>query len=243
MQINIITLFPAMFTALNYGITGRAQQNKLIEFHYWNPRDFAPGMHRHVDDRPFGGGPGMVMQVAPLRQAIAAAKQTCDQATQVHYLSPEGTPLTQAAIAELCQQPQLILLAGRYEGIDQRLIDNDVDYIWSIGDYVVSGGELPVMVVCDAITRLLPDALGHPESAHQDSFSHGLLDHPHYTRPEVIDQQSVPTVLLSGDHAAIDRWRLKQSLGRTWRYRPDLLKKKNLSKLEHELLDEFIQEY
>lgn len=242
MKFNIITLFPDMFTALEHGIVGRAQQKGLINLAFFNPRDYAPKPYQQVDDRPFGGGPGMVMQVAPLRQSIAAAKAESAKGTDVHYLAPEGKPLTHAAIEDLSQQSELIVLAGRYEGIDQRLIDRDVDHIWSIGDFVVSGGELPIMLMIDAITRLLPDALGHPQSAQQDSFSQGLLDYPHYTRPAEIDGQKVPTVLLSGDHQAIARWRMKMSLKRTKECRPDLLIGRDSSKLERQILDEIIHE-
>lgn len=243
MQIHIITLFPEMFAALQYGIVGRAQEKNLLQLQYWNPRQFTTDPHHTVDDRPYGGGPGMVMKVAPLREAIRAAKTALGSATPVLYLSPQGRPLTQAHIAELSQAPQLILLAGRYEGIDQRLIDQEVDQLWSVGDYVVSGGELPAMLLIDAITRLLPEALGDPESAQQDSFSQGLLDYPHYTRPAEINGQTVPDVLLSGDHQAISRWRMQQSLKNTWQTRPDLIKRATLNKEQQLLLDEIIRQH
>jgi tRNA (guanine37-N1)-methyltransferase len=241
MQLHIVTLFPGMFQALNYGIVGRALENQLVKLQYWNPRDFTTDIHHTVDDRPFGGGPGMVMKVAPLKSAIRAAKHGIPQAPVV-YLSPQGKPLTQAHIAELAKRPAMVILSGRYEGIDQRLIDTEVDEIWSAGDFVVSGGELPIMMLIDAMIRLIPGALGHPESAAQDSFSQGLLDYPHYTRPAEIDGLDVPKVLREGDHQAIARWRLKESLKNTWQMRPDLLKIAILSQEQKNLLDEIIRE-
>jgi len=240
MQIGIITLFPEMFQALSYGITGRAIEKKLLTLNYWNPRDYTLDSHRSVDDRPYGGGPGMVMMMPPLRDAIRAAKQKIASARVIH-LSPQGKRLTQGDVEKFLTQQQLILVAGRYEGIDERLLETAIDEEWSIGDYVLSGGELPAMVLIDAITRLLPGALGDEESAKQDSFAAGLLDHPHYTRPETIDGQRVPGVLTSGNHKAIERWRLKQALGRTWLRRPDLLAERNLSQEEQKLLKEFIE--
>ncbi len=240
MQIHIITLFSEMFQALQHGIVGRALENKLLQLHFWNPRDFTSDPHHTVDDRPYGGGPGMVMKVAPLRDAIHAAKTQLSPQARVLYLSPQGRPLKQADMAELAQRSEIILLLGRYEGIDQRLIDSQVDESWSVGDYVVSGGELPAMLLIDAITRLLPGALGDAESAVQESFSHGLLDHPHYTRPVEIDGMSVPNVLREGDHRAIARWRLQQSLKNTWQNRPDLLKIAILNREQQQLLDEII---
>lgn len=240
LYLHIITLFPEMFQALQYGIAGRALQNQQLQLHYWNPRDFTTDVHHTVDDRPYGGGPGMVMKVAPLRDAIHAAKAQLPAGTPVIYLSPQGKPLQQAHIAELAQRPAMILLSGRYEGIDQRLIDSEVDEIWSVGDYVVSGGELPIMLLIDAMTRLLPGALGDPESAAQDSFSQGLLDYPHYTRPAEIDGMSVPKVLREGDHRAIARWRMQQALKNTWQTRPDLLKIAVLNQEQQQLLDELI---
>jgi tRNA (guanine37-N1)-methyltransferase len=245
MDIQIISLFPEMFTPLNLSIPGRAQKKGLIKISYLNPRDFSVDKHNTVDDRPYGGGPGMVMKFYPLVAAIKMAKlqQKKLQITPlVSYLSPQGKKFDQLAALELSQRQGLILVAGRYEGVDQRFIDSEVDEEWSIGDFILSGGELAVMCLIDTITRLLPDALGHVESAAQDSFSSALLDYPHYTRPANINERKVPDVLLQGDHAAIARWRLKQSLGRTWQRRPDLLKKHILNKQEQVLLAEFIRE-
>lgn len=242
MRIGVISLFPEMFAALDFGIVGRAQEKQLLSIQHWNPRDFAHDKHRTVDDRPYGGGPGMVMMVEPLRGAIRAARQTLGEAAHVIYLSPQGRRLTQADLPNLVTQQPLVLLAGRYEGIDERLLATDIDAEWSIGDYVLSGGELAAMVMIDAMARLLPGVVGDEESVRQDSFSNLLLDCPHYTRPVEIDGQIVPSVLLSGDHQAITRWRLKQSLGRTWLRRPDLLASRPLSVNEQALLDEFILE-
>lgn len=242
MQIHIISLFPEMFDALQYGIVGRALENQLLQIRYWNPRDFTDDVHRTVDDRPYGGGPGMVMKVAPLRAAIRAAKAELGEDTPVIYLSPQGKTLTQTHITTLSQYKKMILLAGRYEGIDQRVIEHDVDEIWSVGDYVVSGGELPIMLLVDAMTRLLPAALNDPESAQQDSFSQGLLDHPHYTRPPEIDGQTVPAVLREGDHQAISHWRMQQSLKNTWQTRPDLIKIAVLNQEQQSLLDQAMLE-
>jgi tRNA (guanine37-N1)-methyltransferase len=241
-NIGIVTLFTEMFEALNYGIPGRAIKQGLLSLQFWDPRDYANDRHRTVDDRPYGGGPGMVMQVAPLQAAIDAAKKELGPATRVIYLSPQGRPLDQAAVKMLAERSSMILVAGRYEGIDERLIETTVDEEWSVGDYVLSGGELPAMLLLDAVVRYLPGALGHSESAEQDSFSKGLLDHPHYTRPEDIAGHAVPPVLMSGDHQAIAIWRLKQALGRTWLRRPELLEKINLSKEQEDLLIEFIEE-
>lgn len=244
MDIQIISLFPEMFTPLNLSIPGRAQKKGLIKISYLNPRDFSENKHT-VDDRPYGGGPGMVMKYEPLFAAIKMAKlhqKTLHQAPLVSYLSPQGKKFDQKAARELSQRQGLILIAGRYEGIDQRLIDSEVDEEWSVGDFILSGGELAAMCLIDSIARLQSGALGHLESASQDSFSSALLDYPHYTRPANVDGQNVPNVLLEGDHTAIARWRLKQALGRTWQYRPDLLKKHILSKQEQVLLAEFICE-
>jgi len=244
MQIGVITLFPDMFDALHCGgITARALNKGLVELMLWNPRDFTIDKHRCVDDRPYGGGPGMVMQVQPLRDTITAAKQRLGQKTPVIYLSPQGRRLTQTSLKTLLHHASLLLIAGRYEGIDERVIEQDIDEEWSIGDYVLSGGELGAMVMIDALTRQLPNALGHAESAEADSFYHGLLDHPHYTRPEVIDDQTVPPVLLQGNHADIARWRKKQALGRTWLKRADLLENLQLSTEQQQLLEEFINEF
>ena len=247
MQIDVVTLFPEMFTALTAsGVTRRALEQGIWQLHTHYPRDFAYDNYRTVDDRPYGGGPGMVMRVEPLEGALQAARRRQAEAggAQSHrtYLSPQGPPLTDARVRELSALPGLILLAGRYEGVDERLIDRQVDEEISLGDYVLSGGELPAMVLMDAIIRLLPGVLNHAQSAEQDSFVDGLLDCPHYTRPEEYQGMRVPDVLLSGDHALIARWRLKQSLGRTARRRPDLLAHRPLSKLESRLLAEYQQE-
>ena len=242
MRFDVITLFPELFEiVIGHGVTGRAVKRGLVELALWNPRDYTLDRHRTVDDRPYGGGPGMVMMVPPLRDTLRAVRSAAP-ASKVVYLSPQGRRLDQAAVMEIAARPGVILLAGRYEGVDQRLIDSEVDEEWSIGDYVLSGGELAAMVVMDAVTRLLPGVLGHELSAEQDSFMAGLLDHPHYTRPEEIDGQRVPAVLLQGDHEAIRRWRLKQALGRTWLERPDLLQDLALTREQQVLLDEFKRE-
>jgi tRNA (guanine37-N1)-methyltransferase len=242
--IGVVTLFPEMFRAVtDCGITRRALEQGIVELHCWNPRDYAQDRWRRVDDRPYGGGPGMVMQVQPLRDAVQAARQAGGEGVRVIYLSPQGRRLDQAGVVALAQGGPLVLLAGRYEGVDERLLQTAVDEEWSIGDYVLSGGELAAMVVVDAITRVLPGALGHGESAEQDSFSDGLLDYPHYTRPEEIAGLRVPEVLLCGDHGAIRRWRLKQALGRTWLRRPDLIAGRELDPEQRALLQEFIDEH
>jgi tRNA (guanine37-N1)-methyltransferase len=239
MRFDVITLFPEAFEALTgQGVSARAMTRGLAALHLWNPRDFTHDVHRTVDDRPYGGGPGMVMKVEPLRAAIAAARAAAPE-SRVAYLSPQGRPLDQEAIRRIAAAPGWILLAGRYEGIDERLVGLCVDEEWSIGDYVLSGGELPAMVVMDAVIRLLPGALGHQDSAQEDSYTDGLLDCPHYTRPEEIEGLRVPSVLLSGDHAAIGRWRRQQALGRTWLRRPELLQRRGLSPEEQDLLKEF----
>lgn len=244
MHIEVITLFPQMFAALSdYGITGRAIQKDIATLATVNPRDFAEDRNSTVDDRPYGGGPGMVMMHQPLKKAIQAARAKCSVETKVAYLSPQGRKLDQDGLQTLAARKDLILVCGRYEGVDERLIESEVDEEWSVGDYVLSGGELAAMVMIDGIIRLLPDALGHADSAQQDSFVDGLLDYPHYTRPESIDGLTVPSVLLSGDHKNIDRWRSKQALGRTWLRRPDLLEKMNLDEEQQYLLEEFIREY
>jgi tRNA (guanine37-N1)-methyltransferase len=242
-RIDVVTLFPEMIRAqAGFGIQGRAVARGLIELATWNPRDYTLDRHGSVDDKPYGGGPGMVMQVQPLRAAIQAAKSAGPDAPVI-YLSPQGGRFTQDTARRLAARERLILLAGRYEGIDERLIDMEVDEEISIGDYVLSGGELPVLVVMDAITRLLPGALGDADSALEDSFMDGLLDYPHYTRPEQIGNRQVPQVLLSGNHAAIHRWRRKQSLGRTRLRRPDLLEALALDDDDRALLNEFFEEY
>ena len=244
MRMNIVTLFPQMFQVLSdYGITGRAVNRGILDMTTWNPRDYASDRHQTVDDRPYGGGPGMVMMVQPLRDAIREARAMADGKNRVIYLSPQGRKLDQHGLAELAKQSDLVLVCGRYEGVDERIIAAEVDEEWSIGDYVLSGGELAAMVMIDGITRLLPEALGHEESAEQDSFVQGLLDHPQFTRPEEIDGITVPGVLLSGDHQAITRWRYKQALGRTWLRRPDLLEGLDLNSEQEALLAEFIREH
>lgn len=243
-RFRVISLFPEMFQAFTQqGVTGRAVKKGLISVETHNPRDFTHDKHRTVDDRPYGGGPGMLMMVQPLADAIAAAKQAAAQDSKVIYLSPQGRTLDQNGVKALTKHSDLILLAGRYEGIDERLIQSQIDEEISIGDYVLSGGELPAMVLMDAIARLLPGVLGHSESATQDSFTQGLLDCPHYTRPENLDGQCVPPVLLSGDHEKIRQWRLKQSLGRTWQRRPELLNDLALTEEQVRLLNQFKQAY
>jgi tRNA (guanine37-N1)-methyltransferase len=242
MKIDIVSLFPPMFEAVTgYGITGRAIERKLLELRVWNPRDFTTDSYRRVDERPYGGGPGMVMLPGPLKAALGAARAGNPQA-KVIYLSPQGRKLDQAGVLELSRRTGLILLAGRYEGVDERLLEAEVDEEWSIGDYVLSGGELAAMVVVDAVARQLPGVLGHEDSAAEDSFAAGLLDCPHYTRPEEFEGRRVPEVLLSGNHAEIRRWRLKQALGRTWERRPDLLEKIELDGEQKKLLDEYRRE-
>ncbi len=244
MRIDVVTLFPEMVRSMSgYGVTGRAIERGLVELVAWNPRDYTHDRHRTVDDRPYGGGPGMVLKVEPLREAIRAARVAAGSAAKVVYLSPQGRRLDQRGVEALAQRPGMILVAGRYEGMDERLVETEVDEEWSIGDYVLSGGELAAMVMIDALTRLLPGALGDEDSAQQDSFMDGLLDYPHYTRPEVIDGMAVPEVLLGGNHADIARWRHKQALGRTWLRRPDLLEAVQLNEEQRRLLDEFIREH
>ena len=246
-RIDVVTLFPEMVEAVGQsGITGRAAKAGILQLEYWNPRDYTHDRHRTVDDKPYGGGPGMLMKVEPLHAAIQAAKRTAHEDTgkvsKVIYLSPQGKKLDQQAVNALAQQ-NLVLVAGRYEGIDERIIELDIDEEWSIGDYVLSGGELAAMVMVDTVTRQQEGALGDEDSAQYDSFMTGLLDHPHYTRPEAIEGLQVPEVLLGGHHADIERWRLKQALGRTWQRRPDLLEAKELSPQEQQLLQEYIDEF
>jgi tRNA (guanine37-N1)-methyltransferase len=244
MRIQVITLFPEEFTPLvDIGVTGRGIREAKVQLELLNPRDFSDDRHRSVDDRPYGGGPGMVMAVEPLRSAIRAARDRAEGQGRVSLLSPQGRRLDQKAVRELAQRQELILVCGRYEGIDERLIELEVDEEWSIGDYVISGGELAAAVIIDAITRLVPGVLGDEQSAQQDSFTDGLLDCQHYTRPEQVEGMDVPPVLLSGDHAAIENWRRKQSLGRTWLRRPELLEKLELDTESRALLAEFIQEH
>jgi tRNA (guanine37-N1)-methyltransferase len=240
MRIDVVTLFPEFVAqCAGIGVIGRAQERGLLEVGTWNPRDYATDAYRRVDERVFGGGPGMVMLIDPLRAALAAARAAAKGPAAVIYLSPQGARLEQAKVAELAKRERLILLSGRYEGVDERLLRHEVDEELSIGDYVLSGGELAAAVVIDAIGRLQEGALNDAQSAEQDSFSDGLLDCPHYTRPERHELGTVPEVLLSGDHAAIRRWRRKQALGRTWQRRPDLLAKLELSREDQKLLLEF----
>lgn len=246
-QFDVVTLFPPMFEAVTEcGVTGRAHDKGLYQLVLWNPRDFAANSYRTVDDRPYGGGPGMVMMAEPLEKAISAARQRQKSSgvktSRVIYLSPQGRPLSHRLVMELSQAQGLVMLAGRYEGVDERLIQRSIDDEISIGDYVLSGGELAAMVVMDCVVRQMPGVLGDAESANQDSFVSGLLDHPHYTRPEVYEGEAVPPVLLSGNHAEISRWRLKQALGRTWQRRPDLLEQRELTDVERALLDDFKKE-
>ena len=247
LRFDVVTLFPPMFEAISgYGVTSRALEKKIYELTLWNPRDFTTDNYKTVDDRPYGGGPGMVMLAEPLEKAINAAKLRQQEAgvakPKVIHLSPQGRPLTHEAVLELAAQPGLILLASRYEGVDERLLRRVVDEEYSIGDYVLSGGELPAMVLIDAVVRQLPGTLGDADSAAEDSFVDGLLDCPHYTRPEVYEGEVVPAVLMSGHHKEIKRWRLKQSLGRTRDKRPDLLAARPLTKEESRLLAEYEQE-
>ena len=247
MRIDVISLFPQMFDAVTqHGITRRAIENQILNVQVWNPRDYTTDNHRTVDDRPYGGGPGMVMMVKPLQKVIRDARQANEEATgkqtRLVYLSPQGKSVDQRLLQDAAITPGLVLLAGRYEGVDERVIESEVDEEWSIGDYVLSGGEIAAMAIIDGVTRLLPGALGHEDSAEQDSFVNGLLDYPHYTRPEEINGQRVPQVLLSGDHRAIERWRMKMALGRTWLRRPDLLQKLQLTDSQKELLKEYIEE-
>lgn len=243
MHIDVVTLFPEMVaTIADYGVVGRAQRNGLVTLGLENPRDHTSDVHRTVDDRPYGGGPGMVMKYEPLTGAVAAARARAPQGSPVVYLSPQGRVFDQAAAKRYAALPGVILLAGRYEGIDERFIECCVDEELSLGDFVLSGGEIAAMAVIDAVVRLLPGVLGDDESAAQDSFMEGLLDCPHYTRPEVIEGRDVPEVLLSGDHAAIARWRMKQALGRTLERRPDLIDKLGLNEEQQALLDEYLKE-
>lgn len=243
MQIDVVTIFPEMLEAVSgYGITGRAIRNGLLALRSWNPRDYTDDKHRSVDDRPYGGGPGMVMLAEPLERAVVAARRAQAPGAKVIYLSPQGRRLDHVGVRELAARPGLILVSGRYEGVDERVLVRAVDEEWSIGDYVLSGGELAAMVIIDAVARQLPGVLGDEDSAQQDSFVHGLLDCAHYTRPESYDGMRVPEELLSGDHEQIRRWRLKQALGRTWSRRPDLLERLHLTREQRDLLAEFQRE-
>jgi tRNA (guanine37-N1)-methyltransferase len=242
MQFNIITLFPEMFAAMDYGIIGRAKDKGIINLTCWNPRDYTEDNYRKVDDSPYGGGPGQVMLVKPLKEAIQAARCSNQEFSQVIYLTPQGKLLNHNLVKELTGQKNLILVSGRYEGIDERLMEIELGIEISIGDYVLSGGELAAMVLIDAVTRQLPGVVGDADSVGQDSFFAGLLDYPHYTRPEVIDNLKVPEVLIGGNHAEITRFRRKAALGRTWQRRPELLTKIELTAIDRMLLNEFIEE-
>lgn len=243
MWIGAVSLFPEMFNSLNHGIPRKAKEHNLYDLQIFNPRDYTQDKYQTVDDKTYGGGPGMVLMPEPLDKALVDAKTKAPTKPKVIYTSPQGKPLTQAKVSELSQCQALILLCGRYEGVDERIIDTHVDEEISIGDYVLSGGEFAAMVIIDALTRLLPGALGHELSAAQDSFSDGLLDYPHYTRPESWHELPVPEVLLSGHHAAIDEWRRKQALGRTWLRRPELLEQQPLSSKDKVLLNEFKNDF
>ncbi|GFO71527.1 tRNA (guanine37-N1)-methyltransferase [Bathymodiolus japonicus methanotrophic gill symbiont] len=241
MRFDVLTIFPQMVldSAMN-GVTGRAIKQGLVGLSVWDPRNYTSDRHRTVDDRPYGGGPGMVMKYQPLKDAIASAKNSAGkEIVKVVYLSPQGKPITQQMLNDCVALDQLILVAGRYEGIDERFIENECQEEWSLGDFVISGGELAALVVIDGVSRLLPGVLGDDESARQDSHVDGLLDCPHYTRPEVIAGQKVPDILLSGNHKAIEQWRLQQSLGKTWLKRPGLLLDKELTAQQQALLEEF----
>jgi len=243
MQIGVVSLFPEMVATIGeYGVVGRAEQRGLITLDIENPRDHTSDVHRTVDDRPYGGGPGMVMKFAPVAAAIEAAKGKMPEGCPVVYLSPQGQVFDQAMAKRFVELPGLVLLAGRYEGIDERLVESHIDAEVSLGDFVLSGGEIAAMAVIDAVVRLLPGVLGDDESAAQDSFMEGLLDHPHYTRPEEIEGRKVPDVLLSGNHAEIARWRYQQALGRSYLRRPDLVDKLDLSDEQQRLLDKFLKE-
>jgi len=243
MRMQIVTIFPEMvLTIAEYGVVGRAVKRGLVSLECQNPRDFTVDAHRTVDDRPYGGGPGMVMKYEPAAAAIAAAKEKLPAGSLVVCLSPQGAVFDQAAAQRFAGLSGIVLLAGRYEGIDERLIESHVDEELSLGDFVISGGEIAAMVVIDAVARLLPGVLGDEASATQDSFTEGLLDHPHYTRPEEIDGHRVPEVLLSGDHARIAKWRYQQALGRSFQRRPDLVGKLDLNEEQQQLLDEYLEE-
>jgi len=243
MQMQVVTLFPEMVnTVAEFGVVGRAVERGIVSLGFCDPRDFTDDVHRTVDDRPYGGGPGMVMKFEPTAAALKSARALAPAGSPVVCMTPQGRVFDQATANRYAALPGLILLSGRYEGIDERLIESEVDEELSLGDFVLSGGEIAVMAVIDAVTRLLPGVLGDDSSAAQDSFMDGLLDHPHYTRPEEIEGQRVPEVLLSGDHARIAAWRLKQALGRTFERRPDLVAKLELSDEQQKLLDEYLND-
>lgn len=243
MKVDVITLLPELVKqVIGYGVVGRAADQGLLQLNCWNPRDYTQDRHRTVDDRPYGGGPGMLMKVQPLQDTIRAVRQHSPEARLI-YLSPQGKAVKQETLARQVVKGAVIFLCGRYEGIDERLLQQEVDEEWSIGDYVISGGELAAMVCIDAMTRLIPGALGHALSAQQDSFSEGLLDCPHYTRPEEFQGMKVPAVLMNGNHRQIQDWREKQSLGRTWQRRPDLLENIDLDDRQQALLNDYIDEF
>jgi tRNA (guanine37-N1)-methyltransferase len=240
MRIAVVSLFPSLLRdALTHGVLGRAIERGLLQVECFDPREDATDVHRTVDDRPYGGGPGMVLKVEPLRSTLRRAEAATPAGSRRVYLGADGRRFEQSMARVACEWPGLILVAGRYEGVDERFIEAEIDEVWSIGDYVLSGGELPALVVIDAIGRLLPGALGSAESAVQESFTDGLVDWPHYTRPPAVDGREVPAVLASGDHAAIQRWRLRQALGRTWLRRPELLERRGMNAEERALLEEF----
>lgn len=244
MQVQVVTIFPDMVKAIaEYGVVGRAAKRGILALQCQDPRDYTADVHRTVDDRPYGGGPGMVMKYEPAAAALKAARLAMPAGSQVVCLSPQGAVFDQAAAKRYAELPGIILLAGRYEGIDERLIESEVDEELSLGDFVLSGGEIAAMAVIDAVVRLLPGALGDETSAEQDSFMDGLLDHPHYTRPEEVEGRGVPDVLLSGDHARIAKWRHQQALGRSYVRRPDLVKKLDLNDEQKRMLDEYLREY
>jgi len=244
LHLGIISLIPEIFASLTYGVTGRAIEQGLAKIDYWNPREWSSRPYRQVDDKPYGGGPGMLMMYEPLNAAIVHAKSKMPANCRTIYLSPQGKTVQQTDLNQLAEKRQaLLFIAGRYEGIDERIIVQHVDEEWSLGDFVLSGGELAAMVFIDALVRLLPGSLGHQASAQQDSFMNGLLDCPHYTRPAVVDGNCVPEVLLGGNHRDIERWRRKQALGKTWLKRPDLLEKIQLNEQDMKLLAEFKQEH
>ena len=243
MWFGVISLFPEMFSAVcNSGVTSRAVKRGLIEVNVWNPRDFTLDKYQTVDDKPYGGGPGMLMKVQPLRDAISAARLQAPPGTKVVYMSPQGERLSHSLVTRFHNWGSLILIAGRYEGIDERILQKEVDLEVSIGDYVLSGGEIPAMCVIDAVSRMVPGVLGDIRNAHEDSFADGLLHFPQYTRPEVIDGMEVPEVLMSGNHEKIRRWRLQQALARTYERRPDLLQSRLLNREEQKLLDEYLEQ-
>jgi tRNA (guanine37-N1)-methyltransferase len=244
MWVGVISLFPEMFRSVTeFGVTGQAVKKGLLSIETWNPRDFTHDKHRTVDDRPYGGGTGMLMMVQHLRDAIHTAKVASQGKTKVIYLSPQGRKLDQKGVEELATNENLLLICGRYEGVDERIIQSEVDEEWSIGDFVMTGGEIPAMTLIDSVSRFIPGVLGDFASAEEDSFANGLLDCPHYTRPEMLDDKAVPSVLMSGNHKDIRRWRLKQSLGRTWIRRPELLENLALTDEQEQLLAEFISEH